>query len=42
MMKKYEEPNMKVIRFEMVETVASNMDFTLSDMNNFDQDVEDW
>ena len=42
MMKKYEDPNMKVIRFEMVETVTSNMDVNLSDMNNFDQDVEDW
>lgn len=41
-MKKYEEPKLNLIRFEMAERVTSDMDLNLSDMNNFGQDVEEW
>jgi len=42
MMKKYEEPKLNLIRFEMAESVTTDKNINLSDMNNFGQDVEDW
>ena len=44
MKKRYENPLLKVLRFDMEENVTSDEDFTLSDVvgDNYEEEVEPW
>ncbi len=41
-MKKYEEPKMDVIRFEMAETLTSDVEVTMSGMFDYGEGIENW